>query len=69
MLLLSSLFGVLASVAGYYLAVYLDGSIAGAIATMTGLLFGLCLLLSPTHGILFKKLNAVATTDGLPQKV
>jgi manganese/zinc/iron transport system permease protein len=69
MLVLSSFIGVLSSITGYYLAVYLDGSIAGAIATMTGLFFGICLVFSPTHGILFKKVNAMATTDGLPQKV
>ncbi len=39
MLLLASLFGVLSSTMGYYLAKWLDGSIAGAISTVAGLLF------------------------------
>lgn len=51
MLVLSVLLGITASVAGYYLAVWMDGSIAGAIATVTGLEFSLAFLFSPTHGI------------------
>ena len=41
MLILSAIFGIIISVSGYYLAVYLDGSIAGAMATMSGVLFGI----------------------------
>ncbi len=41
MLLLSILFGVLASVSGYYLAAWSNGSIAGAMATASGVLFAL----------------------------
>ena len=55
MLVIASLTGVLCAVAGYYFAVWLDASIAGAIATMTGIMFCLALVFSPTHGILFKK--------------
>lgn len=50
MLGLSVLLGIIASFAGYYLAVWLDGSIAGAIATVTGIEFLLAFLFSPTHG-------------------
>ena len=39
MLLLSSFFGVLSAVGGYFLAVLIDGSIAGAMASIAGLLF------------------------------
>ena len=60
MLLLATLVGIVASVAGYYLAVWVDGSIAGAISTVIGLLFGLTLVFSPTHGLLFKKLKSEA---------
>ena len=60
MLFLSALTGILSSVIGYYLAVWLDGSIAGAIATTSGVLFALALLLSPAHGLLFKKLKTAA---------
>ena len=44
-------FGALAAISGYWLAIVLDGSVAGAIATMTGVLFGLVLLFSPTQGL------------------
>ncbi|NBG65642.1 metal ABC transporter permease [Acidiluteibacter ferrifornacis] len=39
MLLLSALFGTLSAISGYYLAYTMDGSIAGAMATMTGIFF------------------------------
>ncbi|HEU5147296.1 MAG TPA: metal ABC transporter permease, partial [Chryseosolibacter sp.] len=55
MLVIASLVGVFCAVSGYYVAVWLDASIAGAIATMTGVMFSLALVFSPTHGILFKK--------------
>ena len=46
MLILTLVFGVLSSVSGYYLAKYLEGSIAGAIATMTGVWFVVSLVFS-----------------------
>jgi manganese/zinc/iron transport system permease protein len=58
MLLIACGVGVLASISGYYLAVALDGSIAGAIGAMCGVLFGIAMVFSPTHGLLFKKLKA-----------
>ena len=60
MLVLACVAGVLASVSGYYFAVWLDGSIAGAIAAMSGVIFGVAMIFSPAHGLLFKKLNHVA---------
>ncbi|MGB3464483.1 MAG: metal ABC transporter permease [Cyclobacteriaceae bacterium] len=39
MLLLTVLFGIFTSLGGYYLAVWIDGSIAGAMATVAGFLF------------------------------
>jgi len=39
MLYLSSFFGILISIGGYYLAVWLNGSIAGAMATTGGIIF------------------------------
>lgn len=62
MLLIAAVTGILSSISGYYLAVWLDGSIAGAIAALTGIFFGLALIFSPTHGLLFKKLNATTLT-------
>lgn len=41
MLLLTALFGVLSSVTGYFLAVWMDGSIAGAMTVMAGVMFAL----------------------------
>jgi manganese/zinc/iron transport system permease protein len=58
MLLISCGVGILASIGGYYFAVWLDGSIAGAIGAMCGVLFGIAMVVSPTHGLLFKKLKA-----------
>lgn len=60
MLVLACVSGVTASISGYYLAVWLDGSIAGAIAAMCGLIFGIAMIFSPVHGLIFKKLKQVA---------
>ena len=57
MLIITCTISVVISMLGYYLAVYLDGSIAGAIVTVAGLLFGLVFLFSPKEGILFRKYN------------
>lgn len=46
MLGLASLFGVLSAIGGYYLASQLNGSIAGAMATMAGFLFLLAFIIS-----------------------
>jgi manganese/zinc/iron transport system permease protein len=59
MMVIASISGIISSITGYYLAVWLDGSIAGAIATCAGILFGLALMFSPTHGLIFKKINAL----------
>lgn len=55
MLMLSAGLGVLIAITGYYLAAWLDASIAGAMATMAGLFFFMAFLFSPQHGILKKK--------------
>ena len=57
MLGLSVVLGILASAGGYYLAVWLDGSIAGAIASVAGLEFTLALLFAPRQGLLAKRLK------------
>lgn len=59
MLILASGTGILVSISGYYLAVWVDGSIAGAIATMCGISVVLAVVFSPTHGLLVKKLKQV----------
>ncbi|MBX2970540.1 MAG: metal ABC transporter permease [Cyclobacteriaceae bacterium] len=60
MLGLACLAGTISSITGYYLAVWLDGSIAGAIATMSGMLFGIAMIFSPAHGLFFRKIKAEA---------
>lgn len=57
MLLLSMAFGVLSALLGYGLAHALDASIAGAMATVSGLLFLFAYLFSPRHGLLSRFLN------------
>lgn len=55
MLGLTVVFGVLSSVGGYYLAAWIDGSIAGAMAVVAGLFLALALLFSPSQGYLVKR--------------
>lgn len=55
MMVISSVLGVIISIGGYYLAAYFDGSIAGAMASFSGLLFALAFLFAPKEGILMKK--------------
>ncbi len=49
---LSIAIGVASAVSGFWLAHVLDASIAGAMATMIGVYFGLAYLLAPQHGII-----------------
>ncbi len=55
MLGIAVLCGSLAAVLGFWVALALDASVAGSIAVMTGVLFGLALLWSPTHGLIAKQ--------------
>ena len=57
MLLYSLLLSLASAIGGYYLAVALDGSIAGAMAVVSGILFALALFFSPTHGILVRRIR------------
>ena len=52
MLGLSAAIGVLSALSGYWLAHMLDASIAGSMATMAGVLFGLAFLLAPDRGLI-----------------
>jgi manganese/zinc/iron transport system permease protein len=56
MLALAVLLGVASAVAGYAVARWLDASIAGAMASVAGLMFLAALLLSPGHGLLARLL-------------
>lgn len=53
----SMVIGLLSSTGGYYLSVLLDASIAGCMITVAGLLFIAALLLSPSHGVVWRKLR------------
>lgn len=55
MLFISAGIGVVSAISGYYMATLLNVSIAGAMATSTGILFGFTFLFSPKHGLLAKK--------------
>lgn len=55
MLVLAVIAGILGVLGGYGLAFLLDGSIAGAMATVSGALFVLAALFSPRHGVLTRK--------------
>lgn len=47
MLFFTAIIGILTSISGYYLAVWVDGSIAGAMSVMAGIFFTLAFFLSP----------------------
>jgi len=49
---LSALIGVLSAISGYWMAHLLDVSIAGSMATMSGVLFGLVFLAAPDRGLI-----------------
>lgn len=52
MLLLSCMFGVLGAIFGYWLAHFLDASIAGSITTVLGILFLSIYLFAPQRGLI-----------------
>ena len=62
-------FGVLAAVAGYALAHALDASIAGAMATVSGVLFALAFVLSPRYGLLSRLLRRRTTGRGMSEQL
>jgi manganese/zinc/iron transport system permease protein len=51
MLGLGALFGVMSAIAGFHLAILFDANIAGAMATVAGVIFGLAYLFAPQRGI------------------
>ncbi len=54
MIVLAVLAGIVSAVAGYAIAIVLNASIAGAMATSAGVLFAAALFFSPQHGLLAK---------------
>ncbi len=55
MVLLAVGFGMASAVGGYLLATALNGSIAGAMATVSGIFYALAALFGPHHGVLPRK--------------
>ena len=51
MILISVLLAVISAISGFWLAILLDANIAGAMATMAGLLFFLIFLVAPERGV------------------
>lgn len=51
MIALAATIGALSAVSGYAVAIALDASVAGSIATMTGVFFGLAFLFAPQRGL------------------
>jgi manganese/zinc/iron transport system permease protein len=54
MLLIGAAIAVFISIVGYYLAVAIDGSIAGAIVTIAGLVFGVVFILKKKNSVLIR---------------
>lgn len=63
MMILSSIFGVLSAIGGYYLSVILDSSTSAGMVTIAGFLFLLSFLFSPQQGILIKKFKTVRNQE------
>lgn len=63
MLLLSALFGVISSISGYYLAVWLDTSVSGSMAFSTGIVFLISFIFSPTHGVISRWMRPQKTVE------
>jgi manganese/zinc/iron transport system permease protein len=58
MMIASVMIGALGAIGGYWLALSIDGSIAGGIVTMLGILFTLALLFSPGQGLVAQRHRA-----------
>lgn len=50
MIAYSAMIGALSAITGYWLAIWIDGSVSGGIVTMAGVFFFLALLFSPLEG-------------------
>ncbi|MBY7141998.1 metal ABC transporter permease [Virgibacillus sp. NKC19-3] len=59
MLVLSSAFGVVSAISGYYIATWIDTSISGSMAFATGVVFFVSFIFSPKHGFISKYVRPV----------
>ncbi|GAB2536551.1 metal ABC transporter permease [Rufibacter soli] len=64
MLFISAGLGVVASALGFYLALYLNGSVAGAISVIIGLEFLLAFVFSPSHGLVSRRRKVGVVVEG-----
>ena len=55
MILITIVIGVVTSVLGYYLASAINGSISGAMSTVSGIIFALAFFFSPKEGMVAKR--------------
>ncbi|GIP31838.1 metal ABC transporter permease [Paenibacillus sp. J2TS4] len=62
MLVLSSSFGVISAIMGYYIAAWLDTSISGSMAFATGIIFIISFLGSPKHGVVARTIRPSASS-------
>ncbi|MBD2866952.1 metal ABC transporter permease [Paenibacillus arenilitoris] len=62
MMALSGVFGIVSAVSGYFIAVWLDTSISGSMAFSTGLVFLICFIASPKHGIVARFMRPTLTS-------
>ncbi|MDD9267977.1 metal ABC transporter permease [Paenibacillus sp. GCM10023248] len=65
MIVWSMTIGVLSSVVGYYVAYLLDASIAGCMISVAGAMFVLAFLLSPTNGLIIRKIRQKRGLSGV----
>ncbi|MFS0788527.1 metal ABC transporter permease [Shouchella sp. 1P09AA] len=54
MIVLSAFFGAVSAISGYYVAYWIDSSISGSMAMMTGAVFIISFVFSPSHGLVSK---------------
>lgn len=66
MLMIAMGIGILSAIGGYELARVLDASIAGGMATISGALFALAFLFSPSHGVIPRYFARRHRTDDAP---
>lgn len=63
MIVLSALFGVIASIVGYMFAIWIDTSISGSMALATGVVFLISFLFSPRHGLISYWMRPLVKTN------
>jgi manganese/zinc/iron transport system permease protein len=54
MIAYSAMIGAMSAITGYWLAIWIDGSVSGGIVTMAGVFFFAALLFSPLEGLVAK---------------